>query len=63
MTMCEFDFNMVVFQVLADPDAAKYVDGIAVHWYNDAGNGPDRLDTTHNNHPNRFIHYTEVNLI
>uniref|UniRef100_A0A914DEK2 Glucosylceramidase n=1 Tax=Acrobeloides nanus TaxID=290746 RepID=A0A914DEK2_9BILA len=47
-----------------DPDAAKYVDGVAVHWYAD-GNGsgnesPATLDTTHQNHPNTFLMYTEA---
>ena len=48
-------------QVLADPEAAKYVDGIGIHWYADGNVNTSVLDTTHTNHPDKFMLYTEVN--
>ena len=50
---------------MSDPDAAKYVDGIGVHWYSDKfDNGifnNSNLQQTHDAHPDKFILYTEVN--
>uniref|UniRef100_A0A914CGK1 Glucosylceramidase n=1 Tax=Acrobeloides nanus TaxID=290746 RepID=A0A914CGK1_9BILA len=46
--------------VLADPEAAKYVDGIGIHWYADGNVNTSVLDTTHTNHPNKFMLYTEA---
>ena len=46
--------------VLSDPDAAKYVSGIGVHWYlNDYG-GPELLSETHEQNPKYFILGTEA---
>ena len=50
-------------QVLADPDAAKYVDGIGIHWYADGNVNTSVLDITHANHPDKFMLYTEVKKI
>jgi glucosylceramidase len=47
--------------VLADPDAAQYVDGIGVHWYFDSFTPADlTLDATHDAHPDKFILGTEA---
>jgi O-glycosyl hydrolase len=47
--------------VLSDPDAAKYVDGIAVHWYEDFLTDPkSTLAATHDLFPNVPIFYSEV---
>lgn len=55
-------FNL--FQLLADPDAAKYVDGIAIHWYNDPNNhgiaNRTSFQEVHEAHPDKFMLYTEV---
>jgi glucosylceramidase len=45
--------------VLSDPEAAKYVSGIGVHWYMDLL-PPSLLSTTHYAHPNYFILGTEA---
>lgn len=42
------------------PDAHKYIDGIAVHWYLDSFVPPNILDTTHNLFPDKFIFSTEA---
>ncbi|CAD6193573.1 unnamed protein product [Caenorhabditis auriculariae] len=47
-------------QILSDPDAAKYVLGIGVHWYDDKNTPASVLTTTHNNFPNYFIFGTEA---
>uniref|UniRef100_A0A131Z3G7 Glucosylceramidase n=1 Tax=Rhipicephalus appendiculatus TaxID=34631 RepID=A0A131Z3G7_RHIAP len=41
--------------VLSDPEAAKYVHGIAVHWYMDRMVGPRVLDKVHESYPDKFI--------
>lgn len=46
--------------VLKDKDAAKYVKGVAVHWYGDMNTGPSHLTQTHNAHPDFFILATEA---
>ena len=43
--------------ILADPEAAKYVDGVAFHWY--TGGGYNNLTITHNTNPDKFILATE----
>ena len=47
-------------QILSDPDAAKYVSGIALHWYEDIETSPSLLTQTHQNHPDYFIFGTEA---
>jgi glucosylceramidase len=52
-------------QVLADPDAAKYANGIAMHWYDDFGwfgtaYGSQVLQNIHDNHPDKWILNTEA---
>ncbi|EPB74231.1 O-Glycosyl hydrolase family 30 [Ancylostoma ceylanicum] len=46
--------------VLNDPEAAKYVSGVAIHWYNDRGVPASLLKTTHQRHPDYFILATEA---
>lgn len=47
--------------VLGDPQAARYVDGIAVHWYLDAITPADKtLGTTHARFPEYFMFATEA---
>ncbi|XP_018012610.1 lysosomal acid glucosylceramidase [Hyalella azteca] len=45
--------------ILTDPETYKYVDGIAVHWYSDNNDYPDRLTSTHDLFPDKFLLYTE----
>lgn len=47
-------------KVFADEKADKYASGIAVHWYMDYVVPPEALDMTHNNHPSKFLLYTEA---
>ncbi|KAL1422242.1 hypothetical protein MTO96_022123 [Rhipicephalus appendiculatus] len=46
--------------VLGDPEAAKYVSGVAVHWYTDNITDPRVLDKVHESFPNKFILGTEA---
>lgn len=46
--------------VLADPDAAKYVSGVAFHWYWNHIRGPQVLTQTHEKHPGKFLLATEA---
>ncbi|VIO88727.1 Uncharacterized protein BM_BM6281 [Brugia malayi] len=45
--------------VLKDKEAAQYISGIAVHWYNDFV-PVSQLSETHSRHPNKFIFGTEA---
>ncbi|KAB7502837.1 putative glucosylceramidase 4 [Armadillidium nasatum] len=49
-----------IIPIVDDPKAEQYVDGIAVHWYNDLKVGPEVLDQTHEAAPGKFILYTEA---
>ena len=51
--------------VLTDKDAAKYVSGIAFHWYNNLHpNAPASiLDKVHDAHPQYFLLPTEATMI
>ena len=46
--------------VLADTTASQYVDGVAVHWYEDDIASASRLNETHARHPDTFILGTEA---
>ena len=46
--------------VLSDPEAAKYVAGIAFHWYGNSLAPPIILDKTREKHPNTFLLATEA---
>lgn len=47
-------------QTLQDPDAARYVSGVAVHWYADTQVGPKVLDEIHDSFPDKFLLYSEA---
>lgn len=47
-------------QILQDENAAKFIDGIGVHWYGDLFVSAQRLSLTHQLNPNKFILPTEV---
>lgn len=51
---------LVPLQVMINAAAAKYVSGVAVHWYTDWFTPPLTLDLTHSRHPQLFILYTEA---
>ncbi|KAL7633737.1 UNVERIFIED_CONTAM: hypothetical protein RMT77_015691 [Armadillidium vulgare] len=60
-----YDFNRLYLEsyvepILSDPSANQYVDGTAVHWYDDDILGPEGLDNVHNMDPSKFILYTEA---
>ncbi|XP_064471549.1 lysosomal acid glucosylceramidase-like [Ornithodoros turicata] len=46
--------------VLRDEEAARYVTGIAFHWYWNHIRGPTVLDETHYQHPGKFLLSTEA---
>ena len=46
--------------ILADSEAAAYVDGLAVHWYDDAITNPSILTEVHQNYPTKWILPTEA---
>ncbi|XP_050706403.1 putative glucosylceramidase 3 [Eriocheir sinensis] len=45
--------------ILEDADANKYVDGTAVHWYDDDNTGPEVLSELNDLFPDKFQLYTE----
>ncbi|KAK7115929.1 lysosomal acid glucosylceramidase-like [Littorina saxatilis] len=47
-------------KVLSDPEAAKYVSGIGIHWYVDQFSPLLALDLTHQEFPDKFILATEA---
>ena len=49
-----------LFQVFSDPEAAKYVSGIGVHWYIDEFSPLIALDYTHEEFPDMFLLATEA---
>lgn len=49
--------------ILSDKEAAKYVSGIAFHWYGNLLAGPEVLDQIANQFPNNFILSTESSFI
>ena len=53
---------MCIVQVLSDPAANLYVDGIAVHWYMDdtISTNPGILDEKHELFPDKFMMYSEA---
>ena len=46
--------------ILADEEAAKYVSGIAFHWYSNNNSTDAVLDTLHKKHPEYFLLNTEA---
>ena len=47
------------FQILNDPEAEKYVSGMAVHWYS-WWLGPENLERTSKTFPDKFLLATEA---
>eukprot|EP00094_Tigriopus_californicus_P008405 TCALIF_08098-PB protein Name:"Similar to Gba Glucosylceramidase (Mus musculus)" AED:0.13 eAED:0.13 QI:29/0.92/0.8/1/0.92/0.93/15/0/1019 len=47
-------------EVLEDPRAFEYVDGIALHWYADDLEFPLSMDQFHKDYPSKFILYSEA---
>ncbi|XP_063847517.1 lysosomal acid glucosylceramidase-like isoform X2 [Scylla paramamosain] len=47
-------------QILHDPEAARYVTGLAFHWYHDQSVSPDVLDHAHLLFPDKDLLYTEA---
>ena len=45
---------------MKNPLAAPYVDGFALHWYNNKNSPAGLLDTTRNEFPDQFILATEA---
>ena len=43
-----------------DPEAERYVDGVAVHWYWDLVDPSIGLDFTHEHFPDKFLISTEA---
>ncbi|CAG5135396.1 unnamed protein product, partial [Candidula unifasciata] len=46
--------------VLSDPEASKYVSGIAIHWYIDSFIPASLLEEAHNSFPDKFLFGTEA---
>lgn len=53
-------YKSIFLQVLSNPEAAKYVSGIGVHWYTDFLVPVSILTDTHHMFPDRFILATEA---
>ena len=63
-----YDFNredLVKFSstVLRDKEAAKYVSGIAFHWYGNGNAPPQLLDTPAKEFPDHFLFNTEASVM
>lgn len=56
-------FFCIIFKILQNNNAAKYIDGIGVHWYGDFLSSAKQLTKTHNFHPDKFILPTEVIIV
>ncbi|KAI8774774.1 glucosylceramidase [Biomphalaria glabrata] len=46
--------------VLSDPEASKYISGVAVHWYVDGVLPSDIMTLAHNLYPDKFLFGTEA---
>lgn len=46
--------------ILEDPDSNKYIDGTAIHWYDDDNTGPEVMDELQSLFPEKFLLYTEA---
>ena len=49
-----------LLQVFSDPQALRYVSGVAIHWYLDSLVPINVLDFTHDLQPDKFIFGTEA---
>ncbi|KAL7644956.1 UNVERIFIED_CONTAM: hypothetical protein RMT77_004773 [Armadillidium vulgare] len=52
-------FPEYIRNILEDEDCSAFVDGIAVHWYEDKEVPASVLTLTHNDFPDKFLLYTE----
>lgn len=50
---------IIILQVLSVPGAAQYIDGSAVHYYDDQYVSAEVLTITHFDHPDKFIFASE----
>lgn len=50
----------ITFKILEDPEAAKILDGMGVHWYSDSSTDPNLLSKVRETFPNKWWLYTEV---
>jgi len=48
------------FEVMSNAEAAKYVKGVAVHWYGNSYSPSSLLTRTHQMFPDQFILATEA---
>ncbi|XP_053632346.2 lysosomal acid glucosylceramidase-like [Cherax quadricarinatus] len=65
LKMMIHDFNRdslpwYIEPILEDPDAAQYIDGTAVHWYEDRNTDPEVLDEIQFEYQDMFLLYTEA---
>lgn len=51
--------HLPLAQILEDPETNKYVDGTAIHWYDDDNTGPEVMDQLHALFEDKFLLYTE----
>ncbi|KAH8041156.1 hypothetical protein HPB51_013816 [Rhipicephalus microplus] len=56
----ESNLLVLVGKILSDHEAAKYVHGVGVHWYQNKFVGPAVLDHVRQNFPDKFILATEA---
>lgn len=51
---------MCFLKVFKDPEASKYADGVAVHWYDDKAIPVKVIADTHKNYSDKIILYSEA---
>lgn len=49
--------------IMSNKKVADYIDGVAVHWYFDGYVSPEMIDIVHNKYPDKFVIYTESNML
>ncbi|MPC89966.1 putative glucosylceramidase 4 [Portunus trituberculatus] len=45
--------------ILEDPQSNQFVDGVAIHWYDDDNTGPEVMTELHSLFEDKFLLYTE----
>lgn len=63
IVMCIKTWHCDLLQIMSDKKVADYIDGVAVHWYFDNAVSPQMIDAVHDKYPNKFIIYTESNML
>uniref|UniRef100_A0A914C5Y4 Glucosylceramidase n=1 Tax=Acrobeloides nanus TaxID=290746 RepID=A0A914C5Y4_9BILA len=48
--------------IYSDPNAYNYIDGAAIHWYDDTGTTTATLTEVQEKYPNKFLFYTECSM-